>query len=278
MKTVSAHGANIPVLGLGTWTLKGDDCVEMVRAALDAGYRHIDTAIMYDNEEAVGEGISAGGVARDDIFLTSKVWYTDIGAGALERAAEASLKRLGVDHLDLLLIHWPNPQIPLADSIAALNRVKKQGLTRHIGVSNFTTRLLDEAWALTDEPLVCNQVEYHPMLDQSKVHAACRARGMAMTSYCPLGRGGDVFEAAPVAAAAEAHGKSPAQIVLRWHVQQDGVVAIPRTSKPGRLPQNADIFDFELSDAEMAAISALRSANHRICDYDFSPDWDSVAA
>lgn len=278
MKTVSAHGANIPVLGLGTWTLKGDDCVEMVRAALDAGYRHIDTAIMYDNEEAVGEGIRAGGVARDDIFLTSKVWYTDIGAGALERAAEASLKRLGVDHLDLLLIHWPNPQIALADSIASLNRVKKQGLTRHIGVSNFTTRLLDEAWALTDEPLVCNQVEYHPMLDQSKVHAACRTRGMAMTSYCPLGRGGDVFEAAPVAAAAEAHGKSPAQIVLRWHVQQEGVVAIPRTSKPGRLPQNADIFDFALSDAEMTAISALRSANHRICDYDFSPDWDSVAA
>ena len=143
MKTVSAHGAHIPVLGLGTWTLKGDDCVEMVRAALDAGYRHIDTAIMYDNEEAVGEGIRAGGVARDDIFLTSKVWYTDIDAGALERAAEASLKRLGVDHLDLLLIHWPNPQIALADSIASLNRVKKQGLTRHIGVSNFTTRLLD---------------------------------------------------------------------------------------------------------------------------------------
>ena len=276
MQTVSANGAEIPVLGLGTWTLKGDACAEMVGAALDAGYRHVDTAIMYDNEAAVGEGIRASGVERGDIFLTSKVWYTDIGAGDLERAAEASLKRLGVERLDLLLIHWPNPRIPLADSIGALNRVKARGLTSHIGVSNFTTRLLDEAWALSDAPLVCNQVEYHPFLDQTKVYAACRARGMALTAYCPLGRGGDLFEAGAVKAAAAAHGKSPAQVVLRWHVEQAGVVAIPRTSRPGRLPENADIFDFALTADEMAAISALKAENHRICDYDFSPDWDAA--
>jgi diketogulonate reductase-like aldo/keto reductase len=274
MQTIPAHGAEIPVLGLGTWTLKGDDCVEMVKAALDAGYRHIDTAIMYDNEGAVGEGIRDSNVPRDEIFLTSKVWYTDIAARDLERAAEASLRRLGVSELDLFLIHWPNPAIPLSETISALNRVKARGLVRHIGVSNFTTALLDKAWSLTDAPLVCNQVEYHPFLDQSTIYAACRAKGMAMTAYCPLGRGGEVFEAEPVAAAARSHGKTPAQIVLRWHIQQDGVAAIPRTSRPSRLAQNAEIFDFELSGDEMSAINGLGSRNHRICDYDFSPDWD----
>lgn len=274
MQTVSANGADIPVLGLGTWTLKGDDCSEMVAKALSEGYRHIDTAIMYDNEGAVGEGLRTGGLARDDYFLTSKVWYTDIGEGDLERAAEASLRRLGIDHLDLFLIHWPNPKIPLQQSIRALNRVRERGLTRHIGVSNFTTALLDEAWSLTEAPLVCNQVEYHPFLDQTKVYAACRAKGMAMTSYCPLGRGGEIFDAEPVARAAIAHGKSPAQVILRWHIQQDDVIAIPRTSKPERLPENADIFDFTLSGEEMDAITALTSRNARICDYDFSPDWD----
>lgn len=277
MKTVHAHGADIPVLGLGTWTLKGDDCAKMVAAALDAGYRHLDTAIMYDNEGAVGEGLRASPVARDEVFVTSKVWYTDIGENDLERAAEASLRRLDIDALDLFLIHWPNPAIPLEQSIRALNKVRERGLTRHIGVSNFTTTLLAEAWELTDAPLAVNQVEYHPFLDQDKIHAACREKGMAMTSYCPLGRGGEVFNADAVKKAAEAHGKQPAQIVLRWHVQQDGVIAIPRTSRIERLPENADIFDFELSEDEMRAISALRSRNHRICDYDFSPDWDAAA-
>lgn len=277
MQTVSANGAEIPVLGLGTWTLKGEDCARMVGAALAAGYRHIDTAIMYDNEAAVGEGLRAGGVARDEIFLTSKVWPTDIGEGDLERAAEASLDRLGVDALDLLLIHWPNREIPLSGSIRALNRVRERGLTRHIGVSNFTTALLDEAWRLTEAPLVCNQVEYHPFLDQRKVHAACRKYDMAMTAYCPLGRGGEFFSAAPVEAAAKAHGKSPAQIVLRWHLQQEGIVAIPRTSRAERLPENADIFDFELTADEMRGISALTSRNARICDDRYAPDWDDAA-
>lgn len=276
MQTVAAHGAEIPVLGLGTWTLKGDECAEMVRHALEVGYRHIDTAIMYDNEEAVGEGIRASGVARDDIFLTTKVWYKDIGAGDLERAAEGSLRRLDLPNVDLLLIHWPNPRIPLGDSIAALNRAKAQGLARHIGVSNFPTDLLAKAVDISVSPLVCNQVEYHPFLSQTAVHQSCRDKGMAMTAYCPLGRGGDVFAARPVADASAAHGKSPAQIVLRWHVQQDGVVAIPRTSKKERLAENADIFDFQLSEEEMRAISSLKARNMRICDYDFSPRWDAA--
>lgn len=276
MQTVSAHDARIPALGLGTWTLKDEHCVDLVKRALGAGYRHVDTAVMYDNEAAVGAGIRAAGVPREELFVTTKVWYTDIGEGTLEREAENSLRRLGLDAVDLLLIHWPNPQIPLAESMGALNRARDKGLTRHIGVSNFTTALLDEAVALSEAPVVCNQVEYHPRLDQDKVLAACRRHGMAMVSYCPLGRGGGVFAEEAVRAAAAAHGRTPAQIVLRWHVQQAGVVAIPRTSRPERLEENAAIFDFALSEEEMRAIGALRHANERICDYAFSPVWDAA--
>ena len=276
MQTVEANGASIPVLGMGTWTLKGQACTELVSHALKVGYRHIDTAAAYDNEEAVGEGIRASGIKRDDIFLTTKVWWADIAGGDLERSAEASLKRLGVDRVDLLLIHWPNPAIDLAESVKALNRVRASGAARHIGVSNFPTALLAEAVRLSEAPLVANQVEYHPFLNQDRVYAACRDAGMAMVSYCPLARGGDLFSQPEVAGPAERYGKTPAQIVLRWHVQQEGVIAIPRTSNAGRLAENADIFDFSLSEEEMRSISALRQRGSRICDYDFSPVWDPV--
>ena len=276
MQTVEANGASIPVLGMGTWTLKGQACTELVSHALKVGYRHIDTAAAYDNEEAVGEGIRASGVKRDDIFLTTKVWWTDIAGGDLERSAEASLKRLGVDQVDLLLIHWPNPAIDLAESVKALNRVRASRAARHIGVSNFPTALLAEAVRLSEAPLVANQVEYHPFLNQDRVYAACRDAGMAMVSYCPLARGGDLFSQPEVAGPAERYGKTPAQIVLRWHVQQEGVIAIPRTSNAGRLAENADIFDFSLSEEEMRSISALRQRGSRIYDYDFSPVWDPV--
>ena len=274
MHTIKANGANIPVLGMGTWTLEGDHCSEMVEAAVASGYRHIDTAAKYGNEEAVGAGLKACGVARDDLFVTTKVWWTDIAEGDLQRSAEASLKRLGLDAVDLLLIHWPNPAIPLADSIRALNECRSSGMARNIGVSNFPTALLAQAIALSEAPLACNQVEHHPYLDQSAVLAATRAAGMAMTSYSPLFRGGSLFEEAAITDAAAAHGKSAGQVVLRWQVQQEGVAAIPRTTRPERLKENIDIFDFELSGDEMAAISALSRKNQRICDFDFSPKWD----
>ncbi|EHK56646.1 aldo/keto reductase [Allomesorhizobium alhagi] len=276
MHNVNANGAAIPALGLGTWTLKGDDCAKLVTEALSIGYRHVDTAASYENEAAVGSGLRASGIARNDVFVTTKVWWTDIAPGDLERSAESSLKRLGLDQVDLLLIHWPNPQIPLESSIKALNGVKAGGLTRHIGVSNFTTTLLSQAIALSDAPLVANQVEHHPYLDQTKVLDACRKAGMALVSYCPLSRGGPLFEEKAVTDAAARHSKTPGQIVLRWHVQQEGVVAIPRTNRLARLAENFAIFDFALSDAEMAAISALSKANIRICDYDFSPQWDAA--
>ncbi len=274
MHRVAANGASIPALGLGTWTLKGDACAEIVDHALKTGYRHLDTAAMYGNEDAVGAGLRASGVARDDVFVTTKVWWTNLAEKDLRKSTEESLRLLGLDQVDLLLIHWPNDSIPLAESIGALNRVKADGLARHIGVSNFTTRHLAEALRLSEAPLVANQVENHPYLDQSKVYRACRDAGMAMVSYCPLYRGGTLFEEPAVRDAAARHGTTPGQIVLRWHVQQDGVVAIPRTTKKERLEENFAIFDFSLSDEEMAAISALAGKGARLCDYDFSPEWD----
>lgn len=276
MHTVEANGASIPALGLGTWTLKGDACAELVAHALSLGYRHVDTAAAYGNEEAVGAGLRAAGLPRDEVFVTTKVWWKDLAAADLRRSAEASLARLGLDRVDLLLVHWPNPAIPLDETIAALNRARQDGLARHIGVSNFPTALLRQAVALSDAPLVANQVEHHPYLGQDKVGAACREAGMALVGYCPLHRGGGLFDEPAVAEAARAHGKTPAQVVLRWHVQQAGTVAIPRTTRKERLAENAAIFDFSLSQAEMAAISALDGKGSRLCDYDFSPRWDAA--
>jgi diketogulonate reductase-like aldo/keto reductase len=271
MDNVAANGTEIPKIGFGTWTLNGGRCSDLVQHALGVGYRHIDTARMYGNEEAVGRGIKASSVSRDEIFLTTKVWWTDLAPADLERSAEESLRRLGLDYVDLLLIHWPNPRIALQGTIGALNRVKERGLTRHIGVANFPTRLMREAISLSEALLVANQVEYHPYLDQSKVLAACRAAGMAMISYCPLYRGGGPFEERAIRAAAARHGKSPAQVVLRWHVQQQGVTAIPGTSRKEHLTENVDVFEFALSDDEMAAIHALGSARSRICE---GEGWD----
>jgi diketogulonate reductase-like aldo/keto reductase len=274
MTAVTANGATIPAPGMGTWTLEGRACSDLVTHALALGYRHLDTASSYGNEEAVGAGLRASGVPRSEVFVTTKVWWTDIEPTQFVASAEASLERLRLDHVDLLLIHWPNPRVPLADSLGALNRLRERGLTRHIGVSNFTTALLAEAVAASDAPLVVNQVESHPYLDQSKVHAACRAAGMAMVAYCPIFRGEPLFSEPAVADAAARHARTPAQIVLRWHLQQDGVVPIPRTTKKERLAENLALFDFTLGDDEMRSIAALSSANRRLCDFRFSPQWD----
>jgi diketogulonate reductase-like aldo/keto reductase len=274
MHSVSGNGAKIPAIGLGTWTLRDAAATRLVAGALEAGYRHIDTATSYENEAAVGEGLRASGVPRDDIFLTTKVWPTDIAAGDLQRTVEGSLKRLGVEQVDLALIHWPSKTVPLAESIEALNEVRARGLARNIGVSNFTVALIEEAVALSEHPLACNQVENHPLLNQDRVMAACRKHGLALVSYCPLARGSDLFAQGPVSEAAARHGKTPAQVVLRWQVQRDGVVAIPRSSDAGRIRENLDVFDFTLDDGEVAAIDALRSQALRICDFEFSPEWD----
>src|SRR5215471_15199403 len=166
-----AHGARIPLVGLGTWDLRGRTCARIVEQALRLGYRHIDTAELYDNEREVGEGLRASGVKRDEVFITTKIWPSHFAPRELERAAKESLVRLRVTAVDLLLLHWPNPQIPLSETLPALCKLKR--LARHIGVSNFTVALIEEALKIADEPLVCDQIEMHVFLDQSKVVAAC---------------------------------------------------------------------------------------------------------
>jgi len=275
VQVLEVQGARIPRIGLGTFRITGDAATLAVEAALACGYRHIDTAVMYGNETEVGQGLKGSGVPRNDIFVTTKVWRDDIADGSLQASAEASLKRLGLDQVDLLLIHWPNADVPLKDSIRALCETRSQGLARHIGVSNFPVALLDEAVALATEPLVANQCEYHPRLNQDQVLEACRRHGMAFTSYCPLGRGGlDIPEVGVIAAR---HGKSAAQVVMRWHMQQDGVIAIPKSSNPGRIAENIAVFDFELTPPEMAALSALARADGRLVQPAFAPRWDMAA-
>jgi 2,5-diketo-D-gluconate reductase B len=274
MQVVEAKGARIPLVGLGTWELRGRTCARIVEQALRLGYRHIDTAEMYDNEREVGEALRASGVGRADVFVTTKIWPSHFAPLELERAAKSSLARLRLSEVDLLLLHWPNPKIPLSETLGALCNVKQGGLARHIGVSNFTVPLIEEAVRLAAEPLVCNQIEMHPFLDQSKVTAACRARGMAVVAYSPIARGGAKNDAV-LARIGAAHGKSAAQVSLRWLVQQ-GIVVIPRTGRIEHLSENCAIFDFALSDAEMAEIRSLARPHGRLVDFAYSgsPKWD----
>ncbi|MGD9740518.1 MAG: aldo/keto reductase [Bauldia sp.] len=256
MDILTPSGAAIPAIGLGTWDLRGAACRDAVIAALAAGYRHIDTAAMYGNEEAVGEGLRRSGVPRDRVFLVTKVWPDTIGDGPLQRSAAASARRLGVDAVDLLLIHWPSRSIPLAESIAALNDARRRGLAAHIGVSNFDAPMLTQAVRLSEAPLVADQLPYHPGLDQSDLLTTCKTLGVAFVSYSPLAKRAVLTDRRIVGIAAR-HGRTAAQIVLRWHVQQ-GCVAIPKSGDPQRIRENIAVVDFALSPEEMAAILALR--------------------
>src|SRR5947209_14033753 len=189
MQFIEANGASIPAIGLGTWELRGRACTRLVEQAIRLGYRHIDTAQIYENEREVGEGLRASRIRRDEVFVTTKVWTTHFAPYDLERYTKESLTKLRLSEIDLLLLHWPNPQVPLEETLGALARAKKSGLARHIGVSNFTVALIEEAVAACSEPLVCDQVEYHPYLDQSRVKQACARHGMALVAYSPVAKG-----------------------------------------------------------------------------------------
>jgi 2,5-diketo-D-gluconate reductase B len=271
MRTVEAKGFKIPTVGLGTWALRGRDCVRLTEQAIRIGYRHIDTAQMYDNEREVGEGVRASGL-RAEVMVTTKVQPTMLAPHDLERSVKESLARLRLDAIDLLLIHWPNPRVPLAETLGAMAKMKREGYTRQIGVSNFTVALLDEANKISSEPLICDQIECHPFLNQDKVISACRRHGMAVVAYSPIARGGapgnKVLEKI-----GKAHGKTASQVCLRWLIQQ-GIVVIPRTSRVERLKENFDIFDFELSYTEMREIRGLAHGSGRIVDWTWSPRWD----
>jgi 2,5-diketo-D-gluconate reductase B len=272
MLFVEANGAKIPAIGLGTWELGGGTCARVVEQALRFGYRHIDTAQAYENEREVGDGLRSSGVRRDDVFITTKVWTNHFAPHDLGRSVKESLARLRLPSVDLLLLHWPNPHVPLSETLGALAHAKQLGLTRHIGVSNFTVALIEEATALCPEPLVCDQVEYHPYLDQTKVRAACDQHGLALIAYSPIAKG-RIKNDETLVRIGRAHRKTPAQVCLRWLVQQN-VAAIPRTSRIERLSENIEIFDFELSPDEMSQISTRARPKGRLTDFGFAPKWD----
>jgi diketogulonate reductase-like aldo/keto reductase len=274
MQYVEAHGARIPQVGLGSMTLTGEAGMQAIKAALDVGYRHLDTAAHYGNEKENGEALRASGVKREDVFITTKVRQDDAMPDAFARVVDQSLANLKLPQVDLLLIHWPSKTVPLNLTIGALCKAKKDGKTKHIGVSNFTTALLDEAWKVTSEPLVCNQIEAHPFINQDKVIAASKKRGMAVVAYVPIARG-KVPGAEALERIGKARGKSAAQVSLRYLIEL-GLVPIPRSTKREHLKENLDVFDFKLSAAEMGELKKLNATNMRVVSPPHAPVWDAA--
>lgn len=270
--TIAVDDHAIPLLGFGTWNLTPEDARRMVGEALRVGYRHIDTAWIYRNEAAVGEGLKDSGVAREDIWLTTKIWVAHFERDALLRQAEESAESLQTTP-DLLLLHWPKATPPLEETIAALNEAKARGLTRSIGLSNFPSAEWRRAQALSEAKLVTNQVEYHPYLKLTTLLKTARDLGSSITAWSPLAQG-KIADDPVLTEIGRAHGKSPGRVTLRWLIQQQ-VIAIPRTSKPERAAESFDIFDFELSPEEMARIHALARPDGRLGDWlDEAFVWD----
>ncbi|MFB6271405.1 MAG: aldo/keto reductase [Salinibacter sp.] len=257
MPHVDAGSARIPALGLGTWQNTGPQCAETVQTALEMGYRHIDTAQIYGNEAEVGHGITAADVDREDIFLTTKIWRSNLQHDDVLRSVRQSLSQLGVDTVDLLLIHWPHPRVPVKETLKAMTELRNEGLVRHLGVSNFTAAQLREAIRVAESPLVTDQVLYHPYKDQSAVRSVCAEHDLALTAYSPLARGG-VLSDEVLAQIGAQHDKSAAQVALRWLLQQDGIVAIPKATTRNHLADNLDVLDFSLSETEMNRIHNRR--------------------
>ncbi|SOC35752.1 diketogulonate reductase-like aldo/keto reductase [Rhizobium subbaraonis] len=266
------RGEAIPALGLGTFELTGPDGEAAIRTAIELGYRQIDTAIRYGNEAEVGRAIRASGVPRNELFVTTKIWFNDLSPENVASRVGESLERLGLDQVDLLLVHWPTREVPLGETLAAFAEEKKKGRTRLIGVSNFTVALLDEALDVHKADLFCNQVEYHPFLSQQKLLARMRRADMLLNAYQPIARG-KVFKSELLNEIGRKCGKSAGQVTLRWLVQQDNVGAIPRSSRPENMRANLDIFDFELSGEDMVAIHGL-ARGERYSSFDWAPDWD----
>jgi diketogulonate reductase-like aldo/keto reductase len=275
--SLTAHGATLPAIGYGTMELPQRPA-ELVAFAIKAGYRAIDTARKYGTEERVGEGIRASGIARNELFVTTKVTEENAREADFLKSAETSLKALGLDYVDLLLVHWPQPKVPFAETLGALAKAKRSGMARHIGVSNFTIAMVDEAVRICPEPLVTNQIEYHAYLPQDRMIAALARHGMILTAYCPVARG-ELLTDPVIVEVAKAHNKTPAQIALRWLIQQPMVAAVPRALEEAHIKDNLDVFDFALSGDEMKRISALRSRNLRIANPpQRAPKWDVETA
>ena len=272
----TAGQANIPVLGLGTWQSTGQDCVDVVSQALKMGYEHIDTAQAYGNEKEVGQGIKQSGVSRDKFFLTTKIFPDDMKfePEKLIAAAKRSLADLDTDYVDLLLLHWPDDRVPLSETIPALCELQKQGLTRHIGVSNFNIANIIEAEKYADVPIVVNQVEFHPFIKQKTLQTFLNNHHILLEAYSPLARG-DVFDNEIIKEIADKHNVTPAQISLAWILSDKHRVAIPKTANPDHLQGNLAAMKVQLSTDELEQIGKLASSDGRKIEHpDYSPEWD----
>jgi diketogulonate reductase-like aldo/keto reductase len=250
---VTIDGDDVPTLGLGTWRLTGETCYEAVRNALEMGYRHVDTAARYKNEREVGRAIADSDVDREDVFLTTKVWGIHASESGVHRSARKSLERLGVDQVDLLLIHWPNPLVPVGETVGALAACRAEGLTRHVGVSNYSQSRLRAAMAECDAPIFADQVQMHPHRSRRSLREFCREEDVMLTAYSPLMHGGAMTDDV-LAEVAAGYDKTPAQVCLRWVIQHENVVAIPKATSEAHQRENLDIFDFSLGEEEMARI------------------------
>lgn len=265
--------APIPRLGLGTWPMRGAECRAAVEGALALGYRHIDTAEMYGNEEAIGEALRATAVPREEVFLVTKAWWDKTGGDAIRRACEASLRRLRQRHVDLYLIHWPSPALDLPDALRALARLQADGLARHVGVANFPAGLLRRAVESGIVRLACVQVEHHLLLSQARLTGYATPLGIALTSYTPVAKG-EVARLPEVLRIAARHGATPAQVALAWLLAMPGVTAIPKSASPARQAENLAAVTLRLDAEDLAALAALPK-DRRLVDPGFAPDWDA---
>ena len=272
METIKTQGIAMPKLGLGTFRMQGDTCRTAVESALSLGYRHIDTAEMYGNEEAIGTALAAARVPRGELHVTTKVWYENLAPDAIRRAFDTSLKKLRLDHIDLYLVHWPSRSMKLPAVLETLMKLQEAGRTRAIGVANFPTALMKVAVEEVKAPIACNQVEYHVMLDQAKLKKYLAAHRVPLVAYCPLAQGRVASDEA-LAKIGRKHNASAAQIALKWLLDQDGVAAIPKASRAESQKANLDALKVTLDDEDRKAIAALPK-DRRCVNPGFGPDWD----
>ncbi len=271
-KKTPEKNLKIPKLGFGTWQIKGEDCTSAVQKALEVGYRHIDTAQIYQNEEFVGKALNSSHIPREDLFIVTKAWKDFLDFKEILISTSKSLDKLKLDYIDLLLIHWPNPQFPIDETLSALKELIDTKKVKFIGLSNFTVSLMRKATKIYSD-LICNQVEYHPFLSQKKVLKELKKNQMFLTAYCPLARGA-VFKNSVLKSIAKKYNKYPGQVALKWLIDQDDVVAIPKSSKPKHIKSNFEIFDFELSEEDKKEIEALQKQEKRFVSPEWAPKWD----
>lgn len=272
MKYITLGKLAFPAIGLGTYKIIGPQAIDIIRNAILMGYRHLDTAQLYDNEKEVGRAFIESGIPRNEIFITTKVWPSNLSEDKFFPSVEESLAKLKIDHADLLLVHWPHHLLPVEDYIPRLIQAQQVGLTKEIGVSNFNIAQLKSALK-AGANIVTNQVEFHPWINQVKLIAFLKKNNITLTAYCPLGQGRFIADK-KLETLAVTHARTPAQIILRWMMQKDEVLAIPKSTNLYRLRENINVFDFELSEHEMEIIDAWRLENTRVVGAQAGAIWD----